>query len=590
MSAITQIRLWKDVGFTDGCIEVPSYANCLNLPTPNRIIAYDLIPSKDRFFNSVKVRTPYLDLIDYSYMEMTYEYNNSEDEQVVYCWIDDIVCSSDTENYSMTEINFHVDYWRTYLRRAEFGSAVVKRRLGSPIVTANVPPQPYNARYVLADMEHAVNLDYPQDPPLGTRLFWVIVNLVRNKTVGEQTVSYMETRTYPITNNNVMPAITYYNINRQVRYGSAISANETLASTIDEKWELDPESVVSIFLSPIAPFKYTGTGITDDPIAPADSVWGVCSEETTSTHPPITGALYFYYIGASGYTGATSVQMRYNSFVYRWSSDTVTYVVLDPEYNIIGTLPWGMEFNRVVYDVNVTSSSCTIQMRFIDTNRSTAVNNGVDSTANGMTVNYVCPTLDLTSNAWSSYVYSGQRQYEIDSRSFQTNYNLFSGLISSVTGAGSNYTSAKIAGNEKVSANAGKLSLLTMGLEIVGNIGQWALATAWGNNELQRLEDFKTANQTNTLQLAGNGAHMLYLGNGFKLVPMKMDEYSAGVREDDINLYGVHVAEPSTSAEVTELIQTGGPLQLAYAVVKGDIPPLAKQYIRQRLENGVRMI
>ena len=121
----------------------------------------------------------------------------------------------------------------------------------------------------------------------------------------------------------------------------------------------------------------------------------------------------------------------------------------------------------------------------------------------------------------------------------------------------------------------------------VGAEANYALSTKY-NDAFQDIKDYRTARQTNGLIMAGSGFDAVRFGQKPTVIKAVKDEYSVQQRANDISLYGVHVSEPRSSCQ--SLIAAGGPIQITNAVVKGSVPVEAKQYIRQRLAQGVRMI
>ena len=96
------------------------------------------------------------------------------------------------------------------------------------------------------------------------------------------------------------------------------------------------------------------------------------------------------------------------------------------------------------------------------------------------------------------------------------------------------------------------------------------------------------AAQTNNLALLGTGFDPFNYGQPITAVTMMPDAYSRNQREQDLSINGAKVSEPTQ--DITSLIDAGGPLQILNPVVKGPIPTPAKEYIKQRLESGVRII
>ena len=122
----------------------------------------------------------------------------------------------------------------------------------------------------------------------------------------------------------------------------------------------------------------------------------------------------------------------------------------------------------------------------------------------------------------------------------------------------------------------------------IGAAADYALTTKY-NDVFQDITDYRMAHQSNGLIMSGTGFDSVRFGNRqIMLVKMTTDAYSQEQRANDISLYGVHVSEPMESCQ--QLVTAGGPLQITNVTVKGSIPVEAKQYIRQRLAQGVRMI
>ena len=96
------------------------------------------------------------------------------------------------------------------------------------------------------------------------------------------------------------------------------------------------------------------------------------------------------------------------------------------------------------------------------------------------------------------------------------------------------------------------------------------------------------AAQTNNLALLGTGFDPFNYGQPITAVTMMPDAYSRNQREQDLAINGAKVSEPRQ--DITSLIDAGGPLQIMNPVIKGSIPTPAKEYIKQRLESGVRII
>ena len=94
--------------------------------------------------------------------------------------------------------------------------------------------------------------------------------------------------------------------------------------------------------------------------------------------------------------------------------------------------------------------------------------------------------------------------------------------------------------------------------------------------------------QSNNLIMMGTGFDMFTYGQPVTAITMFPDAYSRNQRINDLEMNGCSVSEATD--DITSLIDAGGPLQIMNPVGKGPIPTPAKEYIKQRLESGVRII
>ena len=129
-----------------------------------------------------------------------------------------------------------------------------------------------------------------------------------------------------------------------------------------------------------------------------------------------------------------------------------------------------------------------------------------------------------------------------------------------------------------------KAAAIGSGLGAVANAGTALLGSAVQFDQKQR----QVAAQSNNLIMMGTGFDMFTYGQPIMAVTMMSDAYSRNLRERDLAMNGASVAE--AVEDITSLINAGGPLQIMNPVVTGSIPTPAKEYIKQRLESGVRII
>lgn len=545
MSTVTQVRMWNDIGYTEGCLEVPKKG--ASIPQPTYTVS-DLNISVQDMFSRMKLKAPYTSLMNISYLEMTVDMNNGSD-LTIYGWVDSVSLSSDTDGYPMTTIDWHVDYWRTYLNSAVFGSGMVRRR---PLLSNDdVPPQSYPYRYM--EYQSEVITAFPDN-------WWVVLSVV---TSGETSVNMWHA--FPVSKSSPSTRLN-------IQGGSAPSLDEVANGKMDELLGLNPESIAYGFITPIAPSTVAGTGTTSDPIKLVG--WSSAAKDVTC----------FVAQGADAFKGAT-LSVGFGTLK---TDDETVYMVCGPQGESYGTLPWGMEVNGIQWRLVVDSTSAYIAMRFYKDTL-----NPNECQSEGTVFNIPCSSIPVTSNAWSSYVYSGARQAEIDLRRLQAESQAVSGGISTGTSALSGAMAGALLGaaggpigmlaGAAIGAGTSALTgALTTGAKYAYQTGQYA-------DEMQSVSDYQASHQANSILLNGGSFDSLFNGSGgVSLVKMKKDAYSLRQRQNDIDLYGVNVSEPMSSCQ--SLVDAGGPLRITNLTVRGNIPVEAKQYFRNRFTKGVRMI
>lgn len=246
MSQITQIEMWKDTGFQEGAIEVPSVNDILpelESSTGNYIkIAHDggIRTSTEDFFSAFTIPEFFTDdILGFSYLRVHYTYNSGA-EMTFYGWIDDISLKSDTADSPSVRIAWHIDYWRTYLASAKLGYGMVQSRPASD----NDPPQSLSYRYRLGgDYQSLV----PSVP--GNDVNWLLFNYVKETDSSKSTK--IRTCAVPIDKNNL-------DTNYFVKIGDNSIKTPSLSQVISgeflTKMKISASQVTSAFLSPVPPF------------------------------------------------------------------------------------------------------------------------------------------------------------------------------------------------------------------------------------------------------------------------------------------------------------------------------------------------
>lgn len=555
---ISMIRFWNDCGFTENCLEVPSKSN--TLPTPTLIISEDSNPSKGNLFSQLRLKQPYTTLMNVSYLELTYDMNNGSD-LTIYGWVDSVSVESDTSGFPLTVVDWHIDYWRTYLTQAEFGSGMVRRRfhdLGASFDSDPIPPQSYPHRYVqYAGREQIFTGD----------IWWVFFfysSIFQDKT-------YLRWGCYPVNKSNTTTRMSIHTIGSD---GTDVikpcpSLAETTSGAMDELLEIDPESVYYCALSPLAPTSYTNTG-------------GAISLSQWGADPQFTSGTYGWFVSGGPYNWNETTISLENPVT---TTDADIYSIYGFNGEVIGSIPWGMTSSTVKARVIPISSALTIELRFGSGPNSSQVE--------GLTYDVICPSLDIGSNAWSSYVYSGARQADMDIRQLQAESQAVSGGISTGTSAISGAVTGALLGSAggPVGMLGGAVvgALASAGTSLISTGANYAYQSGSYADEMQAISDYKASHQTPSLLVSGSGMDSVMNDiEGIGIVHYIYDDYSLEQRSNDIILYGANVSEPTESCQ--SLVDEGGPLQITNLTVTGDIPVEAKAYFRARFSKGVRML
>lgn len=246
MSQITKIEMWKDTGFQEGAVEVPSVNDFLpelESSTDNYIkTAYDggIRTSTEDFFSAFTIPEFFSDdILGFSYLRVHYTYNSGT-EMTFYGWIDDISLKSDTADSPSVRIAWHIDYWRTYLASAKLGYGMIQSRPASD----NDPPQSLSYRYRLGgDYQSLV----PSVP--GNDVNWLLFNYVKETDSSKSTK--IRTCAVPIDKNNL-------DTNYYVKIGDNSIKTPSLSQVISgeflTKMKISASQVTSAFLSPVPPF------------------------------------------------------------------------------------------------------------------------------------------------------------------------------------------------------------------------------------------------------------------------------------------------------------------------------------------------
>ena len=313
---------------------------------------------------------------------------------------------------------------------------------------------------------------------------------------------------------------------------------------------------------------------------------------TTTTPAPTTAEYGFIPSTSQSYVDYAYLYTKTDRFAEYESSlssaiktnDTETFVITDLDGSVIATLPWGLSVQEYTFRCVVSATSAYVQFRF----------NGLNSSVEGLQFSVPLPTLDITSNSWSEYNYSGQRDFDITQRKIARDRALTEGLTGSLSlGA----QGAMLGGLKEGSSwlptarsigNASLFGALGASAGVAGSLANY-MTSGYFNDKIQSATDLLQAGQIDSVITPGSGCDWLFYGRPYQIRSLVPDDYSLARFEADVALNGLSVSEPTASCD-TLIRNATGPLTIENLVVRGNIPVEAKQYLKQKFNDGVRLI
>lgn len=502
----------------------------------------------DEFAGCKLFSTPKLVVIKFSSLNMAGSYT------FVYGWIDDAEPVATKGPQTNTRIKWHVDWWLTWAdynwfmqqrqpeilanwfpRRVTLGSG---RLLKGPASFAR-PSASAPRKWLL---ESAASMIDTRDPHSDAETWWAV--MCTTKTSG----------TPP---SEVVTDIVYYfwPIGETITGAAHPSPNWTSIYTgqIEEEMGIDPSRIQGFWLAPFQP--WTGGEVRD--------LAGVSVYELTSV---LSG-------NTKTKTLAASVQ----------TDDKRKIVFTDPTGAEMFTAPWGIPFKTIVTWFDIGTSAAALCVYLGETDTPIEERKG----AEGRFFSFPLPSLPVTENAWSSYVYSGQRDYDIAAKKIQRDESAVNGI----SGIGTGAIGGAIAGS-MVAPGIGTAAGLIGGAvsSAIGTAVNHFTAEKYDNRE-QRNVDTLTSRQTAAMIInaGGYGGIIQPYGSmiGWDMLTMVRDPVSLAEIEAEQEELGYDT--DTYVADCTNLISGGGPLRIEGLRVKGDIPKEGKEYIAALFARGVNI-
>ena len=609
--ATATVEIWRDTGFTEGSVEVPSKTSSLPSPT---YTFYNVNTPRDSLFSTLKLAHAFEDLYDCSYLRITLDMNNGADV-TLYGWIDAVSCGSDTAEYPVTNIDWHPDLWRSYINSAQFGAGLVTRRpYGS-----DCPPQLYPFRF--KDV-HEENVIVPR-----SNIWWVVFKFVHKLKFLSSLITANCIGTFPIDIDS--PNNMFTVSGPDMRGSDNVTAKSIpysflAAGFFEEFLKLDPNTLVSVFLSPVCPFDVNVSSNT------------YSGDLSVYRAQPLPGTDYFGFLVKADANPFKEYTVNTSELK---TDDVFTTLITDFMGNPVGAIPWGFTIDTWKYRVVMDANQGYIDLRgfpkYTEYGVTVTETRGTMTPVLGTDSTIPLIPMEITDNTLGSYNWSGQRAADRQAIQNQALMGIMTGIAGMPGDIASGYLFANAGGHQRMQYQdiRNKGDALRAWNDMVGN-NRWDGFGAIGNptraeysNATKQLgymnaatgammkasgamsaigigasavtslismgmQDSANVNahaaQTNNLALLGTGFDPFNYGQPITAVTMMPDAYSRNQREQDLAINGAKVSEPRQ--DITSLIDAGGPLQILNPVVKGPIPTPAKEYIKQRLESGVRII
>ena len=538
MLTITKLKMWKDPGYTRGCVEIPP-AGSKKLPAADYSLTQGetLRPRKNSTLTALELPLSFTQVFEMSYLYI--EASDGNGSLALFGWIESIEQTASAE--AAVLIRWSVDWWRSYSDSAVFGRARVTHCADAGF------KRPYRnepRKWKCESFER-----FPINDPNYPYSVVIVYNEVENKSedvsiggvpaVAQWTETHIQYVFWDCSLSAGKDTLTSGN----VTYHNP-SLRDIYTGDIDEMLGINPENITGIFIVPILGWVKDSTNVIRGD-NPADQSKSRFAYKKT----PIMSSTF-------GFTLSRTYE----------SSDYKKAVIIDPHGSIVGTLPWGFKTNSMGGYADVGTVGAVTRMIMGDTNDSSTV---VGYAAEGRAVDIPAITCPVNSNAWSSYVYSGKRDYEMKMKEAQRTSKAIEGAVSGA-----------VIGSIAGSGIGG----------IAGGVVGAGLSSMFGeitDDKLQQITDEYYSNQSSNVLIGGGGEGWAYDSavKDWYIVQLTADDVSMDEYDDNVLLNGYET--DMTVPDVTSFITAGGAFSCSDLVITGDLPPQAKQEIKSKFESGV---
>ena len=461
----------------------------------------------------------------------------------IYGWIDSVEPIATKGPRQNTLIRWHVDYWLTisafnYLRNANpaqygsryavtFANGRVKR---GPADMAR--PDPSAPRKWIYKSSTALNSLHSESGD------WVVMLISANAGTWSSNRLVFFRPGQSIPNTGLCPTT------QDVFSGNII----TLVGATSDK-------IIGAWFSPVPP-------------------WPTLNCPTNNS-----GGKYWY---ETTYIGTSSVETFY-SITETTTSDENRVIITDQLTNTIATLPWGITFDYIKVKVDVGANGAQLILGFVKYDPNDPLSLYAPVETDGRLVSMPLAAIPMYGNAMSDYIYSGQRQYEIENAKNQREQAMWSGIAN----IGNNAIGGAIGGS-MVAPGAGTAVGAIAGLATgFAGVGINAAITTHYDIKSQEATDRLVSNQAGTVVQFGGGDYAIQANYRARIVVMERDSVSLAELQGEQAELG-YVTDAFTTNAGT-LIDAGGPLRIEGLQVDGDITPAGRANIQALFARGVHL-
>ena len=501
----------------------------------------------DEFAGCKLFATPKLIVIKFPSLNMAGSYT------FVYGWVDDAEPVATKGLQTNTRIKWHVDWWLTWAdynwfmvsgeqqildnwhpRRVTIGAG---RLLKGPSQFAR--PSSSAPRKWLVEKAESM---FGGDPLFGPEELWAVM---------------CATNTSGTPPDTIVTSIAYYfwPIGKQID-GALHSSPDYAAiftGRIEETMGIDPSRILGFWA---APFKPLMVG----KIKNFDSVSVYEVEDFTAVGNAKTWTL-----------DQGAVQ----------TDDKRKIIFTDPSGAEMYTAPWGIPFRSITGQIDIGTSIAALHVYLGETDEGDGRNG-----AEGRFFSFPLPSLPVTENAWSSYTYSGQRDYDMEQKSIQRDRSAVNGIA----GIGTQAIGGALAGTAAApgaGTAAGAIAGLASG--IIGTAVNYFTTGEFDNREQRNVDNLTSRQTAGMLINSGGRTSLRPIGTywGWSMLTMVRDPVS--LAEIEVEQEELGYDTDTYVVDCTSLISGGGPLRIEGLRVKGDIPKEGKEYIAGLFARGVNI-